>query len=76
MEKDQTDSASHKDNSASPMKKAMKLDELDEQLGESDEDRHETRRVDEQLGESDELSQGYAHVCTRRVSLRKPDEWL
>ena len=38
---------------------SKELDELDEQLGESDEDRHKSRRVEEQLGESDEFSLGY-----------------
>ena len=47
------DSASHRVDSASLMNMALELDELVEQLGESDEDCHETRRVEEQLGESD-----------------------
>ena len=49
------DSASRKGDSASPMKMIIELSELDEQLGESDEDRHKTRRVKEKLGESDEF---------------------
>ena len=46
-------------NSASHMKMVIELGDLDEQLGESDEDRHKTRRVEKQLGESDEFSLGY-----------------
>ena len=44
--------------SASHMKMVIELGELDEQLGESDEDHHKTRRVKEQLGESDGFSLG------------------
>ena len=55
------------------MKMATKLDKLVEQLGESDEDCHETRRVEEQLGESDEFSLEYVCVCIRRVARRELD---
>ena len=53
---DWMDSASRRDDSASHMKMVIELGELDEQLGESDEDHHKTRRVEEQLGESDGFS--------------------
>ena len=49
------DSASRKVDSASHMKMAIERDESVEQLDDSDEDCHETRRVEEQLGESDEF---------------------
>nr|KAJ0216554.1 hypothetical protein LSAT_V11C300112000 [Lactuca sativa] len=48
--------------SASHMKMVIEIGELDEQLGESDEDHHRNRRVEEQLGESDGFSLGYAYV--------------
>ena len=50
------DSASRIVDSASHMKIGIELDELDEQLGESDEDCRKLDELDEQLGESVNVS--------------------